>query len=124
MFCRLRAHLRPPGIAFLVLPTRCITSRFLGADSFSQLLYHCGLSEDLEMIEKRTSPKLSFYTLQISKETGKPLSESEGKDSPLTWERVMHSALKSMPTKLRSTFDVINLNDVTAADFSISLSLK
>lgn len=66
MLARLKGHLKATGILFLVIPTRCMTSRHVGGvSSFMALLGLLGLQEvEHDSLVKKETPKLSFFVLK------------------------------------------------------------
>ena len=60
MFSRLKEHLSGEGVLFLVLPLRCIESKFVGTSRFEELISGLGF---VELIPKRKTPKVVFYVL-------------------------------------------------------------
>ena len=67
MLARLASHVkRMVGILFLVLPTRCVTSKAIGGlEAFTAILNAVGLVEvSIESLEKKVSPKLTYFVLQ------------------------------------------------------------
>lgn len=57
---RLTEHLSMSGVLFIILPIRCVDSKFVGSSRFEELLSGFGLTQ---LREKRTTPRLVFYTL-------------------------------------------------------------
>jgi len=126
MLARLKAHLTPSGLLFLVLPTRCITSRQVGgADAFKALLELLGFQEvQHNALEKKVTPKLTFYVLQNSNsKVGLP-------DQRMDWRILLQNLYSKLILKkfyhFISTSESISASDQSASvggnGFSVRIS--
>ena len=75
--CRLLAHIKPEtGVLFLVLPLRCVKSKYLKG-KFDLLLGEMGF---VHLSEKRTTPRLAFYVLARGERISKGKGKGQGKN--------------------------------------------
>ena len=93
MLARLNAHLKGDGILFLVLPTRCITSKYIGGlDLFNKVLRSVGLVDvKSDKLETKTSPKLSYFILKRSL----PYINIPG-HVKITWQMILSQATQNL----------------------------
>ena len=95
MIVRLRHHLRQEhSLLLLVLPLRCIHSKYVGVERLEALFTALGF----RLLERKETPRLSFYTLQrgpykCSEKDVKVGSGSRGKEER-SWRQETRSALK------------------------------
>lgn len=68
MLLRLCLHMKENSVLFIILPTRCIESKLMGAQHFTNILHAMGLKD---AVARRKTPKLTFFTLVKSKALGK-----------------------------------------------------
>jgi hypothetical protein len=86
MLARLRMHLRTAhkSLLLLVLPSRCIRSKHLGAERFLSLCTALGMA----VVEVKETPRLLFYTLRAT--SG---ASSSSSSSSAGWVELTRAAL-------------------------------
>ncbi len=93
MLARLNAHLTSNGVLFLVLPTRCITSKFIGGLAlFNKVLRSVGLVDvKCSKLEMKSSPKLSYFVLKQSFSSLPKLEHMN-----MSWQRILSHATQML----------------------------
>ena len=120
MLARLNAHLTNNGVLFLVLPTRCITSKFVGGlVLFNEVLRCVGLVDvKCDKLEIKNSPKLSYFVLKRSFPS---LTNFELVN--ISWQHILSYAAQLLQ-KERKRFKRFIVNNSNSSGSSKSRALK
>ena len=120
MICRLVEQIHEGGIIFLVLPSRCIQSEYLGMDLFDSFLRGLGC---IELQPKRITPHLIFYFLGKSSTTASSSSSSSashGSSTVSSWPDSICATIHSLMDT--QTLERLTPPQVEGTDSTTSIS--